>query len=195
MNKYEFPIGKKKDKQRSNEETEENKYMSDLPFPPRQRREKVDKQFGHMQVNLHFTEFFSQMPTYSKFLKEILSKKRKVVETSVLLLILCLCLFSRTLREIGPIRCIPVSLQLADQTTVILEGTVEDVLVRVDTFAFPMDFIVVNIKENKEVPQILGRPFLATGREVLDIHEGELMLRVGEERVVFNNNNDPVKSQ
>ncbi|XP_070046782.1 uncharacterized protein [Nicotiana tomentosiformis] len=165
MNKYEFPIGKKKDKQRSNEETEENKYMSDLPFPPRQRREKVDKQFGHMQVNLHFTEFFSQMPTYSKFLKEILSKKRKVVETS-----------------------------LADQTTVILEGIVEDVLVRVDTFAFPVDFIVVNIKENKEVPQILGRPFLATGREVLDIHEGELMLRVGEERVVFNNNNDPVKS-
>nr|XP_016515230.1 PREDICTED: uncharacterized protein LOC107831949 [Nicotiana tabacum] len=38
---------------------------------------------------------------------------------------------------------------------------------------------------NKEVPLILGRPFLCTGRAILDIHEGQLMLRVGTEKVVF----------
>ncbi|XP_070056426.1 uncharacterized protein [Nicotiana tomentosiformis] len=88
-------------------------------------------------------------------------------------------------KEIGEIRSTLLSLQLADQTTLIPEGIVEDVLVRVDKFVFPMDFIVVNMEENKEVPLILGRLFLATGRDILDIHERKLMLRVGEETVTF----------
>ncbi|KAK4737195.1 hypothetical protein R3W88_000892 [Solanum pinnatisectum] len=76
--------------------------------------------------------------------------------------------------------------ELADQSTIIPEGIVEDVVVRVDKFVFPVDFIVVNMEENKEVPLILGRPFLATGRAILDVYEAKLMLRVGEEKVVFN---------
>ena len=51
---------------------------------------------------------------------------------------------------------------------------------------FSVDFIVVDMEENKEVPLILGRPFLATGRAIPDVYEGKLMLRVGEEMVVFN---------
>ncbi|XP_075083649.1 uncharacterized protein LOC142167380 [Nicotiana tabacum] len=74
---------------------------------------------------------------------------------------------------------------LADQTTIIPEGIVEDVMVRMDKFVFLMDFIVVNMEENKEVPMILGRLFLATGRAILDIQERQLILRVGKERVVF----------
>ncbi|XP_070032244.1 uncharacterized protein [Nicotiana tomentosiformis] len=97
--------------------------------------------------------------------------------------------FERKLEcEIGEIRSIPLYLQLADQTTLIPEGIVEDVLVRVDKFVFPMDFIVVNMEENKKVPLILGRRFLATGREILDIHDRKLMLRVREETVTFEMN-------
>ncbi|XP_070020546.1 uncharacterized protein [Nicotiana sylvestris] len=88
-------------------------------------------------------------------------------------------------KEIGEIRAAPISLQLADQTTLIPEGIVEDVLVWVDKFVFPIDFIVVKMEENKEVPLILGRPFIATGRAILDIQERKLMLRVGEETVTF----------
>jgi len=47
---------------------------------------------------------------------------------------------------------------------------VEDVLVRVDKFVFPVDFIVVKMEENKKVLLILGRPFLATGTTILDIY-------------------------
>ena len=79
----------------------------------------------------------------------------------------------------------PISLQLADKTTLIPEEIAEDVLVRVDKFVFHVDFIIVNMEENKEVPLILGRPFLATGRTILDIHDRKLMLRVGEETVTF----------
>ncbi|XP_070036709.1 uncharacterized protein [Nicotiana tomentosiformis] len=90
--------------------------------------------------------------------------------------------------EIGEIRSAPISLELADQTTLILEGIVEDVLVRVDKFVFPVDFIVVNMEENKEAPLILGRPFLVTGRAIFDINDRKLLLRVGKETVTFEMN-------
>ncbi|XP_016443048.1 uncharacterized protein LOC107768430 [Nicotiana tabacum] len=96
-----------------------------------------------------------------------------------------LSVFRRLEGELGVIKSIPVSLQLADQTTILPEGIIEDILVWVDKFVFPVDFIVVDMEVNKEVPLILGRPFLCTGRAILDIYEGQLMLIVGNEKVVF----------
>ena len=54
----------------------------------------------------------------------------------------------------------------------------EDVMVKVDKFIFPIDFIILGMVEDKEIPIILGRPFLATGREMIDVQRGELKLRV-----------------
>ncbi|XP_070046499.1 uncharacterized protein [Nicotiana tomentosiformis] len=157
---------KKKETSRREESDDVSKHMPALPFPQKLYREKLDKQFERfmymlkqVNVNLPFIEVLSQMPAYAKFLKEILTKKRKIEETS-----------------------------LADQTTIITEGIVKDVLVRVDKFVFPVDFIVVNMEENKEIPLIPGRSFLATGRAILDIHDRKLMLRVGEELVTFEMN-------
>ncbi|XP_070055105.1 uncharacterized protein [Nicotiana tomentosiformis] len=96
-----------------------------------------------------------------------------------------LSIYRKLENELGEIRFTPISLQLADQTTIIPEGIVEDVLVQVNKSVFPVDFVVVNRDENKEVPLILVRPFLATGRAILDIHDRKLMLRVGEEMVAF----------
>ncbi|XP_070007222.1 uncharacterized protein [Nicotiana sylvestris] len=87
--------------------------------------------------------------------------------------------------ELGVIKSIPVFLQLAGQTTILLEKIIENILVRVDKFVFPVNFIVVDMEMNKEVPLILRRPFLCTGRAILDIYEGKLMLRVGNKKVVF----------
>ncbi|XP_019264298.1 PREDICTED: uncharacterized protein LOC109241924 [Nicotiana attenuata] len=96
-----------------------------------------------------------------------------------------LSIYRKLENEIGEIRSAPISLQLADQTTITPEGIVEDVLVQVDKFVFPIDFIGMNMEENKEVPHILGRPFLAMGRAILDIHDRKLMTRVDEETVNF----------
>jgi len=90
-----------------------------------------------------------------------------------------LSIFWKLEGKIGEIRSIPVSLQLEDQTTIIPEGIVEDMLVWVDKFVFRVDFLVVNMEEDREVPLILGRPFLATGRSILDIQEMQLKLRLG----------------
>ncbi|XP_015169398.1 uncharacterized protein [Solanum tuberosum] len=100
--------------------------------------------------------------------------------------LLPLSIFKNLEGELGIMKSIPMPLQLADQSIIIPEGIVEDVLVRVDKFVFPVDFIVVDMEENKEVPLIIGRPFLATCTTILDMYEGKLMLRVGEEKVVFN---------
>ena len=55
---------------------------------------------------------------------------------------------------------------------------IEDVLVKVDKFIFPAYFIVLDIEEDKEIPIILGRPFLEPGKAMIDVQKGELKLRV-----------------
>ena len=59
-------------------------------------------------------------------------------------------------------------------------------LVKVDKFIFPADFIVLDMAEDIELPLILGRPFLSTGRALIDVQEGKLILRVQNEQVIFN---------
>ena len=57
-------------------------------------------------------------------------------------------------------------------------GVLKDVLVKVDNFIFPVDFIVLDKEEDKEIPIILGRPFLVTSRAMIDVQKGKLKLRV-----------------
>ena len=87
---------------------------------------------------------------------------------------------------LGEARPTTVTLQLADRSLKHPRGIIEDVLVKVDKFIFPADFIVLDMEEDKEIPIILGRPFLATGRPMIDVQIGELKLRVQEEEVKFN---------
>ena len=67
---------------------------------------------------------------------------------------------------LGELHPTPVVLQLADRSTKIPRGIVEDVLIQVDKFYFPVDFIVIDTQpiqdSRKHIPIILGRPFLAT---------------------------------
>lgn len=65
-------------------------------------------------------------------------------------------------------------------------GIVEDGLVKVDKFIFPTDFVVLDFEEDSEIPIILGRPFLAIERTVIDVQNGELTIRVNDQEVKFN---------
>ena len=49
---------------------------------------------------------------------------------------------------------------------------IEDVLVKVDKFIFPIDFIILDMEEDKQIPIILGRHFLTTGRAIIDVQRG-----------------------
>nr|GEU43503.1 reverse transcriptase domain-containing protein [Tanacetum cinerariifolium] len=62
----------------------------------------------------------------------------------------------------------------------------KDVLVKVGTFHFPVDFVVVDFDADPRVPLILGRSFLKIERALIDVFEGELTLRVDKEAITFN---------
>ena len=92
------------------------------------------------------------------------------------------------LKKIGDLEIKPtkMTLKLADQVTKYPYGVVEDVLVKVDKFTFPVDFVVMEMKEDKEVPLILGRPFMKTARIIVDVDKGELQVRTQDEEVTLN---------
>jgi hypothetical protein len=81
-----------------------------------------------------------------------------------------------------------MTLQLADSSVCFPLGVIEDVSIEVGKFFLPVDFVVMEMKEDKEVPIILGWPFLRTAGELMDVKERTLTLRIGDEKVQFNLN-------
>ena len=61
------------------------------------------------------------------------------------------------------------------------EEKIEDVLVKVDKFIFPVDFLVLDFEANKYVPIILGRPFLAMGKTFINVQKWELTMRINDQ--------------
>ncbi|XP_016195346.1 uncharacterized protein LOC107636341 [Arachis ipaensis] len=79
-----------------------------------------------------------------------------------------------------------MALQLADRTFKFRHGVVEDLLVKVEEFIFPADFVVFDMEEEANTSIILGRPFLANAGPIIDVQKGELVLRLHEEKMIFN---------
>ncbi|XP_073138284.1 uncharacterized protein [Henckelia pumila] len=173
----------------------------------------------------------AQMPSYTKFLKGILTNKRKLTnldtvtlneKCSVVLLnklppklrnpgifsIPCSMSFDKALcdlgasiklmsyslakkLDIGVMEPTTMSLKLADRSIKHPKGIMENVFLKVNEFIFPVDFVVLDMDDDRETPLILGRSFLATSRALIDVQKGELILRLNEKQVVFNmfNNN------
>ncbi|XP_075088482.1 uncharacterized protein LOC142170465 [Nicotiana tabacum] len=77
-------------------------------------------------------------------------------------------------------------LQLADRMVKRPTGILDNVLVQVGKFVFPADFVILDCQVNGEIPIILGSPFLATGRALIDCETGELKMRLNDEEVIFN---------
>ncbi|XP_057744885.1 uncharacterized protein LOC130962730 [Arachis stenosperma] len=175
-------------------------YKPNMPYP--QRLQKASKDKG-----------LWQMPLYAKFMKELLSNKRnwKEIETVVLtkecsaiiqhklpekmqdlgsFVIPCTIrdvTIQRVLCDLGAsINLMPLSLMRKLQIDEFPLGVVEDLLVRVGSFIFPIDFVILDMEEDKNASIILGRPFLVTGRALIDVQKGELTLRVNDEEVVLN---------
>ena len=211
-------------------------YTHAVPFPQRIQKVKKEEQFSKfleifkkIEISIPFAEAINQMTNYVKFMKEILSKKKRIAGEGVvnftatysaiiqrslpakmkdLVIFTIPCSigkyeFKKALCDSGAsINLIPLSmvlrlrlgeltpttiiLQMADRSMAQPEGVLEDVLVKVGKFIFPMDFVVMKMEEDNQVPLLLGRPFLATGVALIDFKKGELTLRVRNEAVHFN---------
>ncbi|CAN6567836.1 unnamed protein product [Malus baccata var. baccata] len=76
-------------------------------------------------------------------------------------------------------------IQLADRSITYPRGVIEDVIVKVDNLYLPADFMVLDMDEDSTTPIILGCPFLATARTLIDVEAGTLTFRVEDQTVVF----------
>ena len=161
--------------------------------------------FKKIEINIPFSKALTQMPNYAKFMKNLLSKKRKFTEEGIVSLnATCSAVIQKSIPKkrkdpgsftipcmignadmgkalcdsrasinliplsvakrlsLGELTPIAMTLQMADRTLAHPEGILEDVLIKEGKFVFPVDFVVINIEEDKKVPLLLGRPFLVT---------------------------------
>ena len=85
--------------------------------------------------------------------------------------------------DLGELKPTNIILSLADRSVKIPKGIVEDVLVKVDKFYYPVDFVVLDTEPIKNgpnhVPIILGRPFLATANAIINFRNGVMQLSFG----------------
>nr|GEY32874.1 reverse transcriptase domain-containing protein [Tanacetum cinerariifolium] len=79
-----------------------------------------------------------------------------------------------------------MTLELADRSVSKPIGIAKDISFKVGVFHFPADFVVVDFEPDPRVPLILGRCFLKTSRALIDVHKGELTLRIGNETITYN---------
>nr|GEU77686.1 reverse transcriptase domain-containing protein [Tanacetum cinerariifolium] len=83
-----------------------------------------------------------------------------------------------------------MTLKLANRAICTLAEIARDVFVPVGKFKFPADFVIVDYESDPRVPLILGRPFLRTARDLIDVHREEMILRDGDERLTLNMRHD-----
>ncbi|KAK8627859.1 hypothetical protein V6N13_135457 [Hibiscus sabdariffa] len=204
-----------------------------LPFPQRLKKQKQDYQFKkffdilkHVHINFPLVEALQQMPNYAKFLKDMVSRKRRIgefetaaaTETRLALMhnkvpaketdpgsftIECfighnystkaLCdpgssinLMPKPIFQklgIGEVKPTTVMLQLVNHSFVQPEGKIEDILVRIDKFIFPADFLILDCEADENARILLGRPFLAISRAAIDFDKDEIAFQVDNDQV------------
>ncbi|XP_020272502.1 uncharacterized protein LOC109847682 [Asparagus officinalis] len=170
-------------------------YKPPLPFPQRLAKAKLEKQFGNfleilkkLHINISFTEAISQMPSYAKFLKEIISNKMKLEEyETVALTEECSAIIQNKLPP-----------KLKDPGSFSIPCVIGDVSINralcdlgasVGKFFIPVDFVILEIEEDSNIPIILGRPFLATACAIIDVKNGKLSLNIGGKMIEFDLSN------
>ncbi|GJW80581.1 reverse transcriptase domain-containing protein [Tanacetum coccineum] len=78
-----------------------------------------------------------------------------------------------------------MSLELADRSIQYPRRIAENVLIKIDKFILPIDFVIIDMREDFKILIILGRPFLATAQAMIDVFNKKITLRVGKEDVIF----------
>jgi hypothetical protein len=221
-------------------EEPQRSFVPKAPFPKRLRAPKKNAQFAEIlevfkqvQINIPFLDAIQQVPSYAKFLKDLVTVKRKnnvpkkaFLTEQVSSILQCKLpiknkdpgcptiscrigtnQIERALLDLGAsVNLLPYSvylqlglgelkptsmiLQLADRSEKRPRGIIEDVLIKVDKFYFPVDFIVIDTEPvhnvGSQIPVILGRPFLATANALINCRTGVMKISFGNMTVELN---------
>nr|GEY31315.1 reverse transcriptase domain-containing protein [Tanacetum cinerariifolium] len=167
-----------------------------IPYPPRRNdesnREKANNQiekfyqiFKDMSFEISFADALILMPKFASTLKALIRNKEKLSEIARTLLNehCSVVLLKKLPKKLGDLSKFLIP---SDRSISRPVGVAEDVYVKVGSFHFSADFVVVDFDVDPRVPLILERSFLKTERALIDVFEGELTLRVGKEAITFN---------
>nr|GEX69237.1 reverse transcriptase domain-containing protein [Tanacetum cinerariifolium] len=140
------------------------------------QREKFFQIFKDLNFNISFADALILMPKMAECLA--------LADLGASINLMPLFVWNKlSLPDLSP-TC--MTLELVDHSISHPIRVAEDVFVKVGTFHFPADFVVVDFDADHQVPLILGRSFLKTGRALIDAFEGELTLCVGKEAITVN---------
>ncbi|XP_048228932.1 uncharacterized protein LOC125369797 [Ricinus communis] len=178
-------------------------YQPPIPYPAKLNQDKVDQQFGNKRkledlglviLNAECSAVFqSKIPVKRRDLGSftipcLIGDKLKLLALADLgasINLMPSSLFEELGLSTSKLTPTRMSIQLADRTVKYSKGIIEDVLVKVNKFIFPMDFVVMDMNGESDVPLILGRPFLATSKALIAVSSGKLELRVDHESITF----------
>ncbi|XP_070043275.1 uncharacterized protein [Nicotiana tomentosiformis] len=146
-----------------------------------------------LSINVPLVKVLEKMPRYAKFIKDLVTKKRSMnFETIKVTHQVSAIVHSMASKLEDPgAFTIPCTIRSAKFAKALCDlgektvGVIEDVLVRVVKFILSADFVILDCEVDYEVQIILGIPFLATGKALVDVEAGEYTFRVGDEKVVF----------
>nr|GEW56915.1 reverse transcriptase domain-containing protein [Tanacetum cinerariifolium] len=125
------------------------------------QREKFFQIFKDLNFNISFADSINLMPKMAECLA--------LVDLGARINLIPLSVWNKiSLPDLSP-TC--MTLELTDRSISHPVGVSEDVFVKVGTFHFPADFVVVDFDVDPRVPLILGRSFLKTRRALIDVFE------------------------
>nr|GEZ27827.1 reverse transcriptase domain-containing protein [Tanacetum cinerariifolium] len=167
---------------------------SSIPYPSRydnersrdqanEQIEKFYKIFKDMSFEISFTDALILMPKFASTLKALIGNKEKFSEMARTPMNEH-CSTEALLLPKLTLTC--MTLELADRSVSKPIDLAKDVSFKVGVFHFPTDFVVVDFEPDPRVPLILERCFLKTGRALIDVHKGELTLRIENEAITYN---------
>lgn len=78
-----------------------------------------------------------------------------------------------------------IKLRLADKSYIFPRGELVNVFVKVNKFILSTNFVALDMVEDKDVPMIMGTPFLATSCTIINVAAGALIMRVYNESMVI----------
>ncbi|XP_058216744.1 uncharacterized protein LOC131327612 [Rhododendron vialii] len=185
-------------------ETTPNPQVSPIPAPypsrlrmsahPSKNADILDV-FKQVNVNIPLIDAIKQIPSYAKFLKDLCTQKcklnvhKKVLLTKQVSQIIQTNLAPKFKDPRCPTIAITVRGKRVEQAPLDL-GAMEDVLVQVDQFVYPVDFVVLDTclssSSPLSTPVILGRPFLATSDAIINCRNGLLNMSYGNMKMEVN---------
>ncbi|GJU92270.1 reverse transcriptase domain-containing protein [Tanacetum coccineum] len=167
-----------------------NPHQPPIPYPSRLNKEKLQDKFDiqvHKFLLMFKKLYFNKLGDLGKFLIPCdfpeLEKCMALADLGASINLKPLSVWKKLmLPKLVPTR---MTLELANRYIAYPAGIAEDVFVQVGKFTFPADFVVVDYGIDPRVPLILGRPFLRMARGLVDVYGEELILRDGDENLIF----------